>query len=156
MRSGIILTCVGLLLIGGVCLLGVIFDNSDWPTTSGVIESMEVVEKKQNRKTVYSPEVRYSFEVEGKQYFSEKISWMEPVYDSQSQARRSAPYSVGRRVTVYFNASNPSQSLLKPRINLGMHLFFLPIILTVAGIIFTIKGFLFPAKRRITRPGQNY
>ena len=153
MKLGIIFVSLGLVLLGAILIASLVFDNSEWPTTNGVVSFAKVRSKNQRGTgTVYFTDLNYQYTVDGKLLNGNKISWMEPVYPNESSARQAAPYTEGQQVKVYYDPSNPSRSFLKPGMTVGMHLFVCPgILLAVGGC--SIASDLIGGGRRTSQPG---
>ncbi len=78
------------------------------------------VEKKHKFRSVYKghndfyPYVQYEYEVDGVKFSSERISYWNNYYNSQTKAEVAlSPYPAGKIVTVFFRKENPKESYLE-------------------------------------------
>jgi len=87
-----------------------------WPEARGVIESAEVTSRSDgHEQRLYGASVRYRYDVAGKRYTGERVS-----YESgQSPQREIAEgvirrYAPGTEVAVRFDPANPAKAVLEP------------------------------------------
>lgn len=85
-----------------------------WPTTMGRVLSSKVSQNNNDVKYGVTPEVTYTYEVDGKKHKSESIlrggiSSRGRKYSEEVVAR----YPKGAEVTVYYNPQNPSEACLE-------------------------------------------
>lgn len=121
--TGVVAIAGAVILFIGWTELSESIASSSWPTTEGVIETVNVersTRKDSEGRYKYTPQVNYSYQVNGVTFQSHRIG--PPVFttDSDSDARRViAPYSGKRNVTVYYSPSDPSRALLEPGLAWG-------------------------------------
>lgn len=114
-----------LLIVGG--LIGVVFGlnyladanrSKTWQATEGVTVSAGVIGHAKNSGSSgsYSVDVRYTYQVDGQTYQSDRIAFNGArQYNSKSKAQTAiADYSAGNVVTVYYNPDDPAISVLQP------------------------------------------
>lgn len=105
--------------------------SKGWPTVPGKVISSKVAAVGQKGGTVYSPDVRYSYTVDGTPHTSNHIRIGGVNTGNPSPARHVVDrYPVGREVTVYYSPKKPTFAVLEP----GIHAATWPI---------TLIGFLF-------------
>jgi hypothetical protein len=88
--------------------------SAGWPTTVGTIESSSVRAASAGKGTTYIPTVAYAYEVKGKRFIGSRIWHMEFGLLQNDAQELANSLAVGSEVTVYFNAGDPSVSLLRP------------------------------------------
>lgn len=78
------------------------------------------VEKKHKFRSVYKghndfyPYVKYEYEVDGVKFYSERISYWNNYYNSQTKAESAlSPYPSGKIVTVFYKKGYPKESYLE-------------------------------------------
>jgi hypothetical protein len=114
-------------LVGGLVLLGWQWNSRagasatlQWPTAEGKIVSSEVEQKEVYRRkrirTVFDPQIQYSYEVDGKAYTGHRIDYYEDQASENEQTAIavSSKYPAGEDVKVYYNPQDPASSLLEP------------------------------------------
>ena len=107
-----------------------ILDNAkaseSWPSVVGVVESSEVTTSRSDGKTMYSPDVVYSFEVEGRSYKSSTISFGGSWSSSNSSDayKLVTRYPVGTQVDVHYEVGAPSESVLEPGVTWKSYIVF--------------------------------
>jgi hypothetical protein len=86
-----------------------------WPTTIGTVDSSYVREVHGGRGgTGYMPAVTYTYQVDHTSYSGNRI-WLTDFSAPRDEVIRTVDnFPVGSRVTVYFDYSDPRQSLLRP------------------------------------------
>ncbi len=151
-----ILMIVGVgIIVAGVLGLQKAQDSADWPEVSGRILSSSVDSrmksgsinqkpKKRNRKRrLYFPKIRYEYSVKGKTYTGTRISYGDSESENQARARRiSNQYSAGKEVRVFYSPSDPQECLLEPGVK--GQTWFLPlfgILFCGAGGVMAFSGF---------------
>lgn len=93
--------------------------SRSWPTVQGVVLSAEVKrsQTKHGNTTTWSYRavVRYDFQVDGKPYSGDKISFVDFGSRNASLANtRANRYAAGKTVTVHYDPSNPQICVLEP------------------------------------------
>jgi len=92
--------------------------SSQWPTASGVITKSEVGKKrditsKRRNKFQYSPNIAYSYEIDGFAYESNRLEFVSTISKNSMDIREIvANYKAGDTVTVYYNPSDPGYAVL--------------------------------------------
>jgi hypothetical protein len=127
---------IGVLILAVVVKMREVKAARTWQTARGKITRSEVRAKKVNdtnrrgQKTVNYPAVTYEFSIKGRRYTGERISLAEIIPESEIEPTLER-YPLGAEVTVYYNPSNPNQSVLErdPPVDLweglrGVFLFF--------------------------------
>ncbi|MDB2685774.1 DUF3592 domain-containing protein [Mariniblastus sp.] len=109
---------VGIFLVWAVPAMLSANASEDWQTAEGVVCEASVVSVRSSGThgfvTKYRPEVVYEYQVDEKTYTSSQISIGAPtVYKRTADARAALDFKEGDLPTVYFNPSNPAESLLK-------------------------------------------
>ena len=93
--------------------------SKNWPTVSGVVKSSEVTvdhtRSGKKNKTMYSPEIAFAYEVDGRSYVSSKIgvssNWSSS--DSSSAYQITSKYPAGEAVEVAYDPADPSYAVLE-------------------------------------------
>ena len=87
-----------------------------WPSTTGTVLMSTVQSRRTGRSYSTYPVVVYQYQVNGTPYQSQRIKageqFMSIRVTGQAQAT-AARYPVGAKVTVYYNPSNPAESVLE-------------------------------------------
>ncbi|MGD2026376.1 MAG: DUF3592 domain-containing protein [Anaerolineales bacterium] len=122
--------CVGFVLlglfIGGIALI--IFGirnrrkgeaSQNWPSVSGLITNISIEENVDTddegfTSTTYTPKVEYQYEVGAESFTSKRISFgAERGYGRRKKAEEALiPYPVNSQASVFYNPSDPSESVL--------------------------------------------
>jgi hypothetical protein len=96
-----------------------------WPSTQGKVVISRVIKKTSysserrrrgynSRTTTYNPKIRYQYQVGGRSYKSNQISYLTNDYSGWKRANDLVKqYPKGRKVTVYYDPAKPSESVLK-------------------------------------------
>ncbi|MFY7817054.1 MAG: DUF3592 domain-containing protein [Akkermansiaceae bacterium] len=124
-------TFLGLLflIIGGFQLRQGLKTN-DWPVTEGSIVESKIVEEKASGSSgrrrargfdmKYTVHVRYSYEVNGQKFESDRLRYGNESHDSRASANdEQLLYSPGKAVQVYYDPMSPHQSVLIKGIGLS-------------------------------------
>jgi hypothetical protein len=92
-------------------------ESQGWPTTLGQVIQNSVAESvatSDDGVTSYHPEITYSYKVHGQDYESSRIMIGAVPSGSQKSARDvTARFPPGASVTVYYNPSDPRESILE-------------------------------------------
>jgi len=149
---GIIFTLVGALTFYffGWPPLKYAYESESWPMTSGIVIKSEVDSWMKDGKTQYGAVIKYSYQVDGKEYFAYGIG----VNNSSANINMSAAkalvqeYPVGKTVDVYYDPELPDAAALKPGVRAGD--------IAIAGgmLLFAILGLL--VLFRIIKPTRSY
>ena len=122
------LKCAGLLLVGGIIsffsarLLYCAIESKGWPTTVGIVIGTEVTDGElvsdDNVISIHVPHVWYQYQVDGKTYKSDRLSYYDTYRVSKAKAQTiTTRYRVGRSVRVYYSPADPSVSVLRSGIS---------------------------------------
>jgi hypothetical protein len=133
--GGCILAVFGLAWSGGVLTFDVVEFSGiyhqlaalSYATTPGRVISSEVKvirSKRKSERNAYSPNIRFSYEVDGKPYEGNRYRYGQMATADKSAALTVAQYPAGAAVTVYYRPSDPNESLLRPGV-MGCDLFVL-------------------------------
>jgi len=136
-KAPFVTACIGFALLFALVVLG--FQRSaararKWPVVPGRVEKSEVRsyetvdsdDKTTRVRTMYRPDVVYSYAVAGVQYRGDKVSASGMSTNMDGVARRAAArYPVGTELQVHYNPDNPGESAIDPRLPLAFWLFYL-------------------------------
>ncbi len=94
--------------------------SSSWPSTQGKIIKAEVYEGESipdefgQSKTIFYPQVKYEYQVQGIMYTGQKLSFggSETFANYQDATGRIAALTPGSLVHVYYDPSNPDKAVL--------------------------------------------
>ncbi len=122
----------GLLALMGVVFFGVGFSilstaraSKSWPTDEGKVSDLKIVEREETEtdksgrphtRTMYTPELTYAYEVEGRTYQGSDLT---PGGGKSSYSLRSmaegelAPYTRAPAVSVHYNPQDPARACLR-------------------------------------------
>jgi hypothetical protein len=136
MANTIVLICLVILallvcMLLFKCIAGIFKAISDqingyrsqaWPGTTGQIIFADVKHVSDGEgNDLYRPEVRYRYQVNGKQYHNRRITFklQNPLENMFGRDRRRAAeivkqYAIGREVTVYYQPNRPKRATLEP------------------------------------------
>lgn len=85
-----------------------------WPTASGKIIASEVVNQEDRKGNPYSAKIQFAYNVNGRDYVSDKISFGEFGYrDAQYSQMMVNKYSLNQKVNVYYSPQNPEEGVLE-------------------------------------------
>ena len=137
------------LLAWGVYEMKRAYESRTWPDTQGTVIS-SYIDKRSHRdsnhhtSTIYTPKIRYQYQVEGKHYTCNRIEFGGESGGKRSKAKKVVDkYPSGKKVTVYYNPQDPKVAVLKAGFSWGALFAFL------VGIIFFGVGVMgFKAYRR--------
>ena len=93
--------------------------SKSWPTVSGIVKTSEVTvsetRDRKKRSTMYTPEIAFSYDIEGRSYVSSQIGvssgWSSS--NSSSAYQLTNKYPVGEPVVVAYDPANPSFAVLE-------------------------------------------
>ena len=125
------------------------YESRIWPDTQGTVTSSRIGkhshrDSNNHTRIVYTPKIRYQYQVEGKHYTCNRIEFGGKSGGKRSKAKKVVDkYPSGKKVTVYYNPQDPKVAALKAGFSWGALFAFL------AGIIFFGVGVMgFKAYRR--------
>jgi len=115
--------CSALVLMGLVTLLKAGADKvrldaaADWPTTYGTVLSAQLEELEYGSELRWFPRVSYQYAAQGRTLIGTRLTaGQQPHWHDRADAVRFLErYFVRSRVAVYYNPSNPADSVLEPR-----------------------------------------
>jgi hypothetical protein len=97
-----------------------------WPVAAGVVESAEVDSSSDDGSTSYSPKIAYHYYVASNKYLSKRIRFAAIGGGDYQETKAVVDrYVPGKQASVYYNPSNPSDSVLEPG-TFGMTLYKVP------------------------------
>lgn len=135
----------------GVPMIAMGVVSSNWDTTTGIIEVSQIHAESQasrNRKGpgpsrywIYTPQVVYRYEIDGRSYTSDRIAaGVVAAHTEVGPVKKFlAKYPVGNEVTVHYDQSNPTLALLEPGVSwrtLVIPLFGIALLIAAAGAIY--------------------
>jgi hypothetical protein len=95
-------------------------ESQRWPNTGGQITEARVTRSMHtdsdgDTSYSYEPHVRYTYQVGGREYFGEKITFgFKQTYSSESKALNVlARFPLGGQVNVFYNPANPEDAVLE-------------------------------------------
>ncbi|MEM1191972.1 MAG: DUF3592 domain-containing protein [Pseudomonadota bacterium] len=130
---------VGIFLLIGFAMLGYAgvswtrgYAAKSWPTTQGEIIASTLHIDRDSDGDTYTAKVRYQYEVDGRRYESDRISFGFSGTDNrQDHQAIKDRLSAGTHVSVCYNMANPQMATLSTRQSKGL------IFLTIFGIMWT-------------------
>ncbi|MCB8944514.1 MAG: DUF3592 domain-containing protein [Ardenticatenaceae bacterium] len=118
-----------LLVGGGLCFWGwnILQDaraSASWPTAVGLITRSEVTESTDAEGgDSYSPEVTYTYQVNSLSYVGNRIKFGENSYNSRNRAQEiAANYPVNKEITVFYEPTQPDNSVLEAGVSSGSYI----------------------------------
>lgn len=114
--------------------------SKKWARTDGVVVVSDLQRSRDSDGGyMYRPEISYRYEVNGNEFVASRprfgssvsVNWSGPA------VRITRKYKAGSRVTVFYDPTDPSQSVLEPGVTV------LVWVSLVGGLIFTTLGFAF-------------
>lgn len=89
--------------------------SQSWPLVKGVISETSISTQEHNEVLRYVPNVRYTYEVDGKLYQGKQITFGSGVEfgSRQKAAEYLAQYPVDAEVSVYYNPEKPAEAVLQ-------------------------------------------
>ncbi|CAN5429313.1 hypothetical protein BH10PLA2_BH10PLA2_33050 [soil metagenome] len=134
---GMVFCFVPFLLVGAVALLlggrnaWLAQECLTWPSISGVIVASEI----EAHDEMTAAKIRYEYVVEGKILEGRAVSFGDVGSSDSSHAQAIVKkYPVGTQVSIFYEPSNPTRSVLEPGLNLGL------LLVPAVGAIFLIVG----------------
>ena len=119
MKKYLLVLFIGLSIIffaqGGMILYKA-FNSAKWPAAAGTIVSSNVSHHLGGKSAPYSsPDITYRYKVGPTIYFNDNIAYAPLNSSNESKVRQITDrYPVGQVVTVYYDPSNPRDSVLEP------------------------------------------
>jgi hypothetical protein len=108
-----------------------------WPHVQGRVVSAGVEKLEGGKRTTWRPNVTYEYAVNRTEYSSNTIKPTRVALTIDEPARKVVSrYSVGSRVTVYYDPDDPAQSLLEPEVPWESYVFLM------FGLVFAGLGVL--------------
>ena len=99
--------------------------TKSWPKAVGKVVSSNLHEAKRITKngvsiTVYSADIEYTYNVNGEEYSSKKIKWVDHNSNNKTHHQKKVDsYAKGQVVEVFYNPRKPSIGLLEPGFGTG-------------------------------------
>jgi len=112
--------------------------SRDWPSVPGVITRSAVATKRSDGKTMYSFDVVYRYQVEGRELTCNSVFFGGNTSSSNSSAayKVTGRYPEGAEVDVYYEPENPANAVLEPGTRWQSYIVF------GIGLVFLIVGVL--------------
>ena len=118
---GVIICSAGLLMfIFSLVQLLKAHKSCTWPTTQGIIIEVGIDQSSgRDRKLNFRPVVIFEYQVSGKKYTNDRISYSSKLYTNSAKraAKIVSAYKKAQQVTVYYPFQNPSEGILETGIN---------------------------------------
>lgn len=123
----------------------------DWPIVQGKVLASEVVEDRFRNPTgkatiAFVPQVSYQYNVNGVSYTSSRIAFGSTNYDYMIAARICEKFAVDTSPNVYYDPTNPAESVLAPKSTEGLRSIIPSIFFIFTGFIILLFGILFQGK----------
>jgi hypothetical protein len=143
---------IGLVAVGaGIWTLTKSLRTEHWPVTDGVILTAEIKSHSGEHGDTYSPEVTYSYRVNGTGYTGKKIAIGQMSSSTGYAQGVLQRYPVGQKVSVHYSPDDPAEAVLETGIHGGVWICF------GVGTAFVLAGALFlqisRAAARAQQPG---
>jgi hypothetical protein len=143
------------LFVNSIVLLTRSIASRHWPSTTGIMVKSDIFwdVKQRGTSSTYTPDVKYTYIVAGKEYHSTKYKMYNPTVHSRSLAEDMIrPYPLNSGVLVYYSPLHRASAVLQPGITGGIFW-----MLSMSGIfLITICiVFVFLIKRRQTGGSLN-
>lgn len=128
-------------IVGGVLTLQRAWASQTWPTTRGIVqaaavERLEIDGGPNPNSLTYQAAIRYEFQVDGKIYHGNRVSYGDYGSGNPAHAKAlAARYGKGKAVMVHYRAANPQICVLEP----GTAYTWVPLIV---GLVFLHIGLL--------------
>jgi hypothetical protein len=108
--GGILLTALALRVGGDVRA------SRDWPSTSGTVEAARVaMQSEGNERKLFGAQVSYRYEVDGRRYTGERISFESGPSPNRGLAEAIVQrYAPGSTVRVFYDPARPERAVLEP------------------------------------------
>jgi len=90
-----------------------IYQSSNWPSTSGQIVSSNVEVYTSSKRTSYYPKIIYRYTVEGKSFEGSRITYQLGRSDREEAEEQVAKYPTGSVKSVFYNPNLPEESCLE-------------------------------------------
>ena len=146
------------MFVGGATLIGSVYNitlaklSNDWPTVKGVILESKVVSARElasadsnSYVTVYSPLIRYQYEIEGTLYENDTIRFSGIGGTDGNESRQLVhQFPVTKKINVYYSPSDKQNSVLVRGVELKTNIGAI-----IAGVLFFLMGFLFYKLRNV-------
>jgi len=118
------------------------WESGKWPSTEGTVLSADVQTKGFGTKIKYVPAITYEYQVDGHKYSGNRTRIGSYGFGSESDASDYvSEHSVGDRVSVYYQPSDPSRSLLEAGMTGRASAYLLiPLLVAGLGIFFILAG----------------
>lgn len=89
--------------------------EQSWPVVPGkILEAKISDESGTSGSKLFAPDVRYAYQVNGSQFEGHRITEIRHFTDESGAVEELSKYPAGAKVQVYYDPSNPRDSLLEP------------------------------------------
>ena len=134
--AGVFLVAGVIILLWGITSSRSAFTSQKWPAETGTITASSIETSRSNKgNTMYSADIRYTYQVNGQGYTGSKVSFGDVSTSDSADARKIVSrYQSGQAVTVYYNPQDPQQAVLETGFSPGL---FLPLGI---GTVFSLVG----------------
>ncbi len=108
-------------MMGGIKEIKLAKKSSSWPTTMGTIIESRIETSSDSDGETYRPSVRFSYQVHGLKFTGNKIFFGHGgIYSSNYNYSKKVvtQYSTNKIITIYYNPSQPKQSVIEAGIKL--------------------------------------
>lgn len=148
--SLITLSFDGMILYGSIMQLRAL----SFSAIKGTVASSNVEIDNSGEDTSYKAKIKYAYSVNGKEYTGDRLTYgME--FSSHSIAKRTvAAHPAESQIDIYYNPSNPRDSLLEPGLN-GVNLFAFIFMLPFNAIMLGIWQLAWSFRRKLPAGGVN-
>jgi len=110
--------------------------SRNWPSVQGtVVRSSVTSTSSRTSSSEYTPKVEYNYEVDGKEYRNNRISFAPKSTSSRSEAESIAgKYAPGKTLPVYYAPGDPKRSVLEREVSLRTY------VVPAAGLVILLFG----------------
>lgn len=117
-----------------------------WPQTVGQVLASGVESRRSSRSTAYYLKVVYTYQVNGQQLTSDRVTLGAPIGlgNYRAMEKRAAAYPPGNSVMVYYNPDNPAEAVLETSAPSGTIFIIIAIIIILILVVtnFFIMGIM--------------
>jgi len=116
-------------------------ETENWPSTTGVVVSSYVYDKRGSEGTTYKAKITYQYTLDGASYTSDTIScdYFYSSSDRSAAIQLVENYPAGKIVTIYYNPKAPSESvLIKGASGTSWLIFYVGMFFVLIGVLVTV------------------
>jgi hypothetical protein len=128
-------------------------ESAQWLQTSGTIKESKVkqgtnvmmsADDDTESSPVFSPEIRYTYQVAGAEYTASRVSFAgSKSYSKRESAEKDAAlYPVGTQLPVYYDPKNPKEAVLDRTAKISNMVLIMGIMFIIIGLVTVIVGAL--------------